>query len=519
MAKAILANISMILHDILRKNRALKNLHAGKRGFIVGNGPSLHGQNLSLLRGEVSLVVNSFHRHPKFPVIAPPYYVLADPMFWEEPERLHGVLQAIVDTGIVTKLMLPAAAIMPMARTRYGLTIEPHFCGFDSAITEIGDDLDLAGLVPPFGQNVVCIALMLALHLGLNPIYLVGCDHDWWTWTEDEYASRQVQHFFSRPDDVTSNLKRRTFAEETASIEIQRHQYNAFQRYARAGGRAIVNATNGGALDVFPRVRFEALFPATRGNAEPRSDMVNRETIQALLTTGVRAFDDGDFGTALTLFEGAATQGIELHTPISGLDFALALCLAALGQRGSAARLAHQALVVHPEIAPEASRLLGALTDPGLKFSASHFTDALHAHVRVDARTEAAPGLAEQLREAERELATGNARKALLMFWGICQTHPHHASARRQFAGIHWQLGNEAEAVRAISATLDSFPGDRDVLLDAVKIFRATAQSGRAARACEPFLRIYPDDWEVAALREGLHHATASEPPASPGTR
>ena len=53
----------MVIEDLLQKNRMLRDLHAGKRCFIVGNGPSIKAQDLTPLRDEVTIVVSSFFRH------------------------------------------------------------------------------------------------------------------------------------------------------------------------------------------------------------------------------------------------------------------------------------------------------------------------------------------------------------------------------------------------------------------------------------------------------------------------
>src|SRR5690349_18838408 len=50
--------------SLLKRNEVFRNLHKGRRCFIIGNGPSIKDQDLSPLANEITLVTNSFHVHP-----------------------------------------------------------------------------------------------------------------------------------------------------------------------------------------------------------------------------------------------------------------------------------------------------------------------------------------------------------------------------------------------------------------------------------------------------------------------
>src|SRR6185295_17903585 len=49
---------------ILALNAALRGRHAGRCCFVLGNGPSLAQVDLTALAGEISIGMNSIHRHP-----------------------------------------------------------------------------------------------------------------------------------------------------------------------------------------------------------------------------------------------------------------------------------------------------------------------------------------------------------------------------------------------------------------------------------------------------------------------
>ena len=48
-------------HTAIKRLAALKDIHKGKRAFIIGNGPSLKQTNLSKLSGEISFGLNRIY--------------------------------------------------------------------------------------------------------------------------------------------------------------------------------------------------------------------------------------------------------------------------------------------------------------------------------------------------------------------------------------------------------------------------------------------------------------------------
>src|SRR5258706_13694413 len=59
---------------LLLKNRALKDIHSGKRCFVIGNGPSLREQDIRPLAREITFAANSFFEHEHVDIVRPTYY-------------------------------------------------------------------------------------------------------------------------------------------------------------------------------------------------------------------------------------------------------------------------------------------------------------------------------------------------------------------------------------------------------------------------------------------------------------
>jgi len=63
---------------------ALKDRHAGRRAFIIGNAPSVAQMDLQKLRGEVTIAVNStFRLYPRMGFVCP-YTCFSDRVRWRE---------------------------------------------------------------------------------------------------------------------------------------------------------------------------------------------------------------------------------------------------------------------------------------------------------------------------------------------------------------------------------------------------------------------------------------------------
>jgi hypothetical protein len=119
-------------------------------------------------------------------------------------------------------------------------------------------DIDITRPLP-LPQSVTLIALVVALYLGFRNIHLLGCDHDGFLHV---YESR---HFYDENKDVLvkkgyNEWYQRDLGEQFRAAYNLWLQYKVIRAYAQKNGINIYNATEGGYLDVFPRVDFSSLF-------------------------------------------------------------------------------------------------------------------------------------------------------------------------------------------------------------------------------------------------------------------
>ena len=243
---------------------ALAGLHAGRRAFIIGNGPSINGQDLTLLRNEITFVTNWFVNHPRFTEINPAYYcVSSHEMFggWNNsaPSANPDWLKAMTAlAGRSHKIFsfrfkdyIDSSRIFPAGECDYLLFDRPK-----QLVDARGDiNLDLSQPMDDGYTGIITFCLPLALHLGIREIYLVGCDCDYGLATPE--APKKYFYDFSRHTTSTTKYDslKRIWADDGPIFEAYRV---VNERFAAAGAR-IVNCTAGGRLEVFPRARYETV--------------------------------------------------------------------------------------------------------------------------------------------------------------------------------------------------------------------------------------------------------------------
>jgi hypothetical protein len=225
----------------LDSNGELRNIHAGRRCFVLGNGPSLSGEDLGPLKDEITLVMNGFYENPIIDRWQPTYYSLSDPAFFDgsEPMRRlianhHKVSRATFFAPLHFRKAIEENGILPIDRSRYIL-----FRG--ELRNGPPEEIDLTRFVPGV-WSVSELCIMVAIYLGCSPIYLLGLDHDWLA-HRAQYGDWQKYSY-------------------KFIMEFQHKLwcgYESLSVLARKKEIRIANATKGSFLDIFEYVNFESI--------------------------------------------------------------------------------------------------------------------------------------------------------------------------------------------------------------------------------------------------------------------
>jgi hypothetical protein len=248
---------------LLQQNEKLRGRHAGQRCFVIGNGPSLQKQDLAPLANEVTFVMNAFWKHPILDTgWQPTYFCFADAVCWDGTDAVKEFFKSVRQRAPRAEHLFPVEgkpvverdALLPLAATHF-FAFQTHALGFS-----VADTFDLTRPVP-FPFSTAQLAIMAAIFMGCSPIYLMGLDHDW-------LAHRgQDTHFFSgrsleNHPTATGELSYSYDVEMEALLKLWRG-YRKLASLAEAHGQQILNATEGGFLDVFERVNYASIIDST----------------------------------------------------------------------------------------------------------------------------------------------------------------------------------------------------------------------------------------------------------------
>ena len=228
--------------ESIRRLKAFKDIHKGKRAFIIGNGPSLKQTDLSKLKNEFTFGMNRIYL--LFPELGftTTYFVSINDL----------VIEQCADE--ITALPIPKF----IAWHSHG-----HFETFPDDMmflytTYTGPKFayDMARRVWE-GATVTNVALQLAFYMGFRRVNLIGVDHNF---ASKGDANKTVVSTGDDLNHFSANYFGKGFRWQLPDLETSEIGYQkARDAYCKAG-REVLDATVGGKLTVFPKVDYNSLF-------------------------------------------------------------------------------------------------------------------------------------------------------------------------------------------------------------------------------------------------------------------
>ena len=224
-----------------RENRAyirqFRDLHAGRRCVIIGNGPSLKHTDLSLLRNEFTFGLNRIYLMFEELGFETTFHVVVNKLVVEQCADDFRQIKAPLFTTTANRKFLAGAHDTAYLSRLVG----PRFsCDASRGIWE--------------GATVTYAAMQLAHYMGFTQVILVGVDHRF------AVAGTPNQVVESTGPDA-SPFDPRYFAKgfrwQLPDLERSELAYGLARKQFEKDGRGIVDATVGGALTVFPKMSLE----------------------------------------------------------------------------------------------------------------------------------------------------------------------------------------------------------------------------------------------------------------------
>lgn len=264
-------------YDLLASNKDLKGVLAGKRCFVLGNGPSIKSQDLSLLKDDVVFTVNQAARHSDFDKIRTNYH------FWTDPNLFNVEETSDVDMSIISLMRKVKTenndpiCFFPLKQKefvkRYHLD---EFLNIRYISPELGwlyedfdEEFDLTKPIQIFG-TVVQFAIAAALYMGASEIYILGCDNtgivNTITSLLEENGNDSHGYEISEEERIRMQrtAQRNGLELDTLAYLNDIKSYRILNDYCRRRGILLGNCSARTVIDSLPRYQYESMFECSK---------------------------------------------------------------------------------------------------------------------------------------------------------------------------------------------------------------------------------------------------------------
>lgn len=242
------------------KIKKFKNIHKGKRCFIVGNGPSLRKTNLDLITNEISFAMNRINLIYPETTWRPNYFSCTTNNFYN-PEWRNDILVS-KNLGIpffIWEKLINEDPFFQKDQNTYLLNSSDA----ETVADYPGEELwswDPSERVTKYGTSIV-VSFQIAVYMGFKEIYLLGTDLN--------FHQNIIQKFFNKlgmrklgykfDSNHFSNLYGTPgYSDELNTKMIRTHEL--IKKMTTKANIKVLNATPGGSLEVYERINYEDIF-------------------------------------------------------------------------------------------------------------------------------------------------------------------------------------------------------------------------------------------------------------------
>lgn len=225
--------------------KTLKNKYSGKSGFVICNGPSLEMDDLTKIHEKefISVASNKIYLAFDKTPWRPDYYTVVDEIVWAKiKDEIHKYVR-LVHTPNHWAFIKDKEFLFDLkcwrALSSYQFSRDAS-CGFGG------------------GYSVTFENIQLAYHMGLNPIYLIGCDH-FYKNEKNISAGVTVEHQ-GESNHFDKNYRDKGEKVNPAPIDNMEKAYRTAKLFLEKNNVGIYNATRGGKLEIFDRIDIDSVL-------------------------------------------------------------------------------------------------------------------------------------------------------------------------------------------------------------------------------------------------------------------
>lgn len=239
--------ISLVYKNSSRKISTYKNSNYGKRCFIIGNGPSLTYKDLEKLKYEYTFATNMIFKIFEETDWRPTYYLAQDYTALKQLYNSDETINKLSSSLIFLPIDIKNLKIKYSNRIKYFYIYRkspfPKAPKFSSDVSKIVFE----------GGTVTYSAIQLATYLGFKEIYLLGVDNNY------SYAimpDGKIIKNSALKDYFTEYYNTNEYT-EPVNLAKPDLAFRSAKQYCEDNEIKIYNATRGGKLEIFNRIRFD----------------------------------------------------------------------------------------------------------------------------------------------------------------------------------------------------------------------------------------------------------------------
>lgn len=239
------------------KLRDMYNKYKDRRCFIIGNGPSLQKMDMSLLKDEITIGSNGIYK------TFPEWGFSTDFIMFEDTEQteLRGHDIYNIQNSIILASLYNAYAFKANENTIFMNVRRADGTYWNNLAPMFSKDF---AYIVYLGSTITYLAMQLAYHLGCNPVYLIGVDHNYGqlpkifppgkvTITEENIGLVRGIHFDKNYYKIGDQIG-------VPHVQYQEDAYSKAREVFEESGRQIFNVGEDSKLDIFERKSFDSLF-------------------------------------------------------------------------------------------------------------------------------------------------------------------------------------------------------------------------------------------------------------------
>lgn len=230
----------------VRRLAALKDIHKGKRAFIIGNGPSLKNTDMSRLKGEITFGMNRIY--------------LMFPELGFRTTYLSVVNDLVIEQTAADLAALDMPKFLTWRSRKFFTNLQLSTSNLPTFLYSTYDSprfsRDVRGRIWE-GATVTYVTMQLAFHMGISEVYLIGVDHNYDTKGK---PNTTITSDGDDPNHFHAGYFGKGFRWQLPDLETSEIAYRMARQAYESAGRRIADATAGGKLTIFEKVDFNALF-------------------------------------------------------------------------------------------------------------------------------------------------------------------------------------------------------------------------------------------------------------------